>query len=215
MHGGDFVSKVLVLAPRYAGTAGTGHYLPKMRMTNEEASKKLGVQLDPWPSTARGTTARDPSAPGEATSDLAAAACREAPDRAQLTVDDVDMVIPATDAPDFISPPTACAIHKKLGMKKHTGAFHINAACARDYTPTLQRIGVPVPLVAGDLDLTPPEATKFLQKPIPNAQLAVARGVGHLPDREDPEEFDRVPLRFLKVVAYTWIRSSSKTFTPE
>lgn len=118
------------MAPGYARIAGTGHYLPEMRMTNEEASKKIGVQLDPWLSTTTGITVRHLSAPGEVTSDLAAAACREALEKAKLTVDDVDMVILATDTPDYISPPTTCAIHKKLGMKKNTGAFDINAACA-------------------------------------------------------------------------------------
>lgn len=64
------------MAKRYARIAGTGHYLPRVRMTNEEASKKIGVQLDPWLSTTTGITARHLSAPYEVTSDLAAAACR-------------------------------------------------------------------------------------------------------------------------------------------
>ncbi len=54
-----------------------------MRMTNEEASKKIGVQLDPWLSTTTGITVSHISAP-EVTSNLAAASRREALDKAKL-----------------------------------------------------------------------------------------------------------------------------------
>ncbi len=115
---------------RFAKISATGHYLPSLRMTNEEASKKIGVQLDPWLSTTTGITVRHISAPNETTSDLAAAAAREALDRSHLKVEDIDLLLLATDTPDYISPPTTCVIHQKLGMMKKTGAFDINAACA-------------------------------------------------------------------------------------
>ncbi|MCL5067907.1 MAG: ketoacyl-ACP synthase III [Thaumarchaeota archaeon] len=118
------------MSNRYARVSSVGHYLPKLRMTNEEASKRIGVQLDPWLSTTTGITVRHISAVGETTSDLAVAAAREALEQANLRPDDIDMLLLATDTPDYISPPTTCVIHQKLGMKKKTGAFDINAACA-------------------------------------------------------------------------------------
>jgi 3-oxoadipate enol-lactonase len=72
-------------------------------------------------------------------------------------------------------------------------------ACAQDYTLLLPEIEVPVLLVAGELDyITPPEAAKFMQKRIPSSRLAVIKGVGHLPNRENAGEFNRLLLSFLK-----------------
>lgn len=74
-------------------------------------------------------------------------------------------------------------------------------ACAQDYTPVLGTIKVPVLLIAGELDyITPPEAAMFMQKRIAGSRLAVIRGVGHLPNRENPGEFNRVLTDFLKSV---------------
>jgi pimeloyl-ACP methyl ester carboxylesterase len=74
-------------------------------------------------------------------------------------------------------------------------------ACAQDYTSMLGSIRVPTLLVAGDLDyITPPEAAMFMQKRIANSQLSVIRGVGHLPNRENPNEFNGIMLEFLMKV---------------
>jgi 3-oxoadipate enol-lactonase len=74
-------------------------------------------------------------------------------------------------------------------------------ACVQDYTPMLSTIKVPVLLISGDLDyITPPEAAMFMQKRIVNSQLAVIRGVGHLPNRENPSEFNRLMHEFLKKI---------------
>jgi 3-oxoadipate enol-lactonase len=74
-------------------------------------------------------------------------------------------------------------------------------ACAQDYTPMLSTIKVPVLLISGDLDyITPPEAAMFMQKRIVNSELAVMRGVGHLPNRENPSEFNRLLHEFLKKI---------------
>jgi pimeloyl-ACP methyl ester carboxylesterase len=75
------------------------------------------------------------------------------------------------------------------------------AACARDYTPVLSTIKVPVLLVAGELGfVAPPQAAAFMQKRIANSSLVIVRGAGHLPNREAPREFDRLLDEFLRTV---------------
>jgi pimeloyl-ACP methyl ester carboxylesterase len=77
------------------------------------------------------------------------------------------------------------------------------AACAQDYTPLLSSIKVPVLLVAGELDfVAPPQAEAFMQKRIANSRLLTVKGVGHLPNREAPQEFDRLMDDFLKTVGH-------------
>jgi 3-oxoadipate enol-lactonase len=106
-----------------------------------------------------------------------------------------------------VSPTAPVELKKKIAKmvaatSKKAYIESAETACAQDYTPMLREIRVPVLLVAGDLDfITPPEAARFMQKRIQSAQLSVIRGVGHLPNRENPAEFDRVLLEFLKGVA--------------
>ncbi|MDG7001632.1 MAG: alpha/beta fold hydrolase [Nitrososphaerota archaeon] len=73
------------------------------------------------------------------------------------------------------------------------------AACAQDYTDVLRQVSVPTLLIVGELDyITPPEAAKFMQKRIPNCQMKIMKGVGHLPNREHPQEFNTIVEQFLK-----------------
>ena len=75
------------------------------------------------------------------------------------------------------------------------------SACAQDYTSMLPSIKVPVLLVSGELDyITPPESAMFMQKRIVGSKLEKIRGVGHLPNRENPDEFNKVLFNFLKSV---------------
>jgi 3-oxoacyl-[acyl-carrier-protein] synthase-3 len=45
-----------------------------------------------------------------------------------MTPEDLDLIILATDTPDFVTPPTSPIIQHKLGAK-NAGAFDINSAC--------------------------------------------------------------------------------------
>ena len=73
------------------------------------------------------------------------------------------------------------------------------AACAQDYTGMLRQISVSTLLIVGELDfVTPPEAAKFMQKRIPDCQMKIMKGVGHLPNRENPSEFNTLVEQFLE-----------------
>lgn len=75
------------------------------------------------------------------------------------------------------------------------------SACAHDYTPMLSSIKIPVLLVSGDLDyITPPESAMFMQRRIAGSKLEKIKGVGHLPNRENPDEFNKMLLNFLNSV---------------
>ena len=55
----------------------------------------------------------------------------------------------------------------------------------------LRRLDLPVSLVWGDLDtITPMPQAHALQKLLPHVRLTVLRGVGHIPQIEDPRAFD-------------------------
>ncbi len=113
---------------RYAKILSTGMYLPKKVETNEELGKRIGFDVDGWLRPRTGITLRYISAPNEGTSDMAAEAGRQALKNANLKPEDLDLLILATDTPDFVSPPTSAVIQHKLGAK-NAGCFDVNAAC--------------------------------------------------------------------------------------
>jgi 3-oxoacyl-[acyl-carrier-protein] synthase-3 len=114
---------------RYAKILSTGMYLPKKKETNEETGKRIGFDVDGWLKPRTGITLRYLSEPNEATSDMAAAAARHALENAKLKPEDLDLLLLATDTPDFVSPPTSAVIQYKLGAK-NAGCFDVNAACS-------------------------------------------------------------------------------------
>jgi 3-oxoacyl-[acyl-carrier-protein] synthase-3 len=60
---------------------------------------------------------------------MVVAAARQALARAGVAATDLDLILVATDTPDYLSPATASAVQAKLGAK-NAGTFDINCACA-------------------------------------------------------------------------------------
>ena len=115
---------------------GTGSYLPKQRVTNEDLTAQLaakGIETsDEWIVSRSGISARHYAAVDEHSSDLAAAAGRKALEMAGLEPEQIDLVIVASSTPDFYGsfPSTACIVQRKLGMHNHSAAFDVQAVCS-------------------------------------------------------------------------------------
>jgi 3-oxoacyl-[acyl-carrier-protein] synthase-3 len=116
-------------SPRYAQILSTGRYIPERRIDNAELDRMLGEPVGQWLEDNVGIRARHVMAAEENTSDLVVAAARQALDRAGRRASDVDLLIVATDTPDYISPATASVVQHKLGAIR-AGTFDLNAACA-------------------------------------------------------------------------------------
>jgi 3-oxoacyl-[acyl-carrier-protein] synthase-3 len=114
---------------REATITGTGSYVPERIVTNRELSSILGEDIDDFVSNTLGIRERRFCAPDESTADLAAKAAQEALDSAGVSAGDVDLLIVATDTPEYISPATAPVVQARIGAWK-AGAFDINSACA-------------------------------------------------------------------------------------
>lgn len=65
----------------------------------------------------------------QTTSDLAVDAAHKALSKINLKPEDLDLIIIATDTPDYISPSTAAVVQHKLGAI-NAGVFDLNTACA-------------------------------------------------------------------------------------
>lgn len=110
-----------------AKIAGTGMYLPEKEITNRELGKKMNYDVEDYLEE-KGIGVRFQAGPEESTSDLAAEASSRALDDAGLSSNDLDLIILATDTPDYVTPPTSAILQHKLGAE-NAGSFDINAAC--------------------------------------------------------------------------------------
>lgn len=108
---------------------GTGYYLPERIVANSELSEKLETS-DAWISERTGIHQRHIAADGELTSDLGAAAARQALANAGLGADQIDLIIVATTTPDHTFPATAAYIQAKLGVPAGATAFDVQAVCS-------------------------------------------------------------------------------------
>lgn len=114
---------------RYAQILSTGRYIPTRCITNAELDARFDKPVSQWLVDNVGIEARHVMADDETTSDLVVAAARQALARAGRTPADVDLVIVATDTPDYLSPATASVVQAKLEAHG-AGTFDVNAACA-------------------------------------------------------------------------------------
>lgn len=99
-------------------------------MPNSEFADRLGLDTsDAWIRERTGIRRRHIAADNEHTSDMALAAARSALETAQLSADDLDLIVVATTTPDKVFPSTACLLHRRLGVRS-IPAFDVHAACS-------------------------------------------------------------------------------------
>lgn len=115
---------------RHATITGTGIALPSRVVTNAELAAQLGEEIEPFVSDTLGIDERRWCAPDESTADLATQAARRALEAAGRSPESVDLLIVATDTPEYVSPATASVVHGRLGLSTHAGTFDLNAGCA-------------------------------------------------------------------------------------
>jgi len=113
----------------YARIIGTGSYVPEKVLTNADLSRMLGEDVDEFVSNVLGIRERHVCAEDESTADLATEAALRALDAAGVRAEDLDLVVLATDTPEYISPATSVVVQHRLGAKR-AGTFDLNSACA-------------------------------------------------------------------------------------
>lgn len=111
---------------RHAAITGLGAYLPDRVLSNDDLSRLVDTS-DEWITSRTGIRERRIVAEGQSTSDMAAAAGRDAISDARLDPDDIDFLVVGTGSPDHIMPSTAAITQDRLGL--HCGAVDVMAAC--------------------------------------------------------------------------------------
>lgn len=108
--------------------SGIGSYLPEKVLTNFDLEKMVDTNND-WIVERTGIKNRHIAADNQATSDLAYEASIKALKMANLTAQDIDMIVVATVSPDQVMPSTACVLQSRLGCR-NIFSFDLTAACS-------------------------------------------------------------------------------------
>lgn len=110
---------------------GTGSFLPDKIVTNEDLSKRIETSHQ-WIVERTGIHQRRVSdlSKDESPSGMAKRAALNALEAANLTPNDIDMILFSTTLPDQAMPNTASVLQEKLGITNHCAALDVNAACS-------------------------------------------------------------------------------------
>ncbi|GMU87243.1 MAG: 3-oxoacyl-[acyl-carrier-protein] synthase 3 [Ignavibacteriales bacterium] len=108
---------------------GTGHYAPEKVVPNNYFNELLGEDVDTWLVENLTIRERRWCNENQSTADLAESAARKALESAGIKAAALDLIIVATDTPEYISPSTASVIQDRL-CAINAGTFDLNTACA-------------------------------------------------------------------------------------
>jgi 3-oxoacyl-[acyl-carrier-protein] synthase III len=114
---------------RHAQIVGVGSYAPETVIKNQYFNDLYKKDIGTFLEEQRNIKQRHWMKKDQSTSDLIIPAAQKALKMANLTASDLDLIIVATDTPDFLSPSTASVVQYKLNASK-AGTFDINSACA-------------------------------------------------------------------------------------
>lgn len=106
---------------------GLGHYVPE-KIYDNAYMESIVDTTDEWILRRTGIKERHISADDEYTTDMATQAAKMAIEKANISAEDIDLIILGTVTPDYFTPAGACVIQKNLGAI-NAAAYDYNAAC--------------------------------------------------------------------------------------
>lgn len=118
-----------MLHKRNAKIISSGMAVPEKIVPNQYFNDLLGSDVDTWLQNNVQIFNRRWAEEGAAISDLIVEACQQAMDNAGIKPSDIDLLIVATDTPEFVSPSTASIVQDKMQLV-NAGTFDLNTACA-------------------------------------------------------------------------------------
>ncbi len=114
---------------RNARIVATAMHAPERIVPNAWFDKQLGEDVGTWLENNLTIKERRWCGPDESTADLVTACAKPLLEKAGLQASDMDLIIVATDTPEYISPSTASVVQDRLGASG-AGTFDVNTACA-------------------------------------------------------------------------------------
>jgi len=111
----------------YSSITGWGHYAPGRIVTNDELAEYMDTS-DEWIRSRSGIRERRFAEDGETTATMSAESGRRALERADVSPEDVDLVLVASSSPDYLTPPVSSQVQSLLGIPQ-VGAMQLTVGC--------------------------------------------------------------------------------------
>ncbi|MEM7549379.1 MAG: ketoacyl-ACP synthase III [Bacteroidota bacterium] len=108
---------------------GVGMFVPENEVPNSYFNNLLGEDVDTWLRENLNISSRRWCNEDQSTADLCEKATINTLNNAGVSASDLDLIIVATDTPEFVSPSTASVLQDRIGANS-SGTFDINTACA-------------------------------------------------------------------------------------
>jgi 3-oxoacyl-[acyl-carrier-protein] synthase-3 len=114
---------------RNAQIVSSGMFVPERVVPNSYFNELLGEDVDTWLRENLTIKERRWCNENQSTADLCVEAAKVILENADIKPAELDLLIIATDTPEYISPSTASVVQHRLGAVK-AGTFDVNTACA-------------------------------------------------------------------------------------
>ncbi len=114
---------------RNAQIISSGMYVPKRIVPNSYFNKLLGEDVDTWLVENLSIKERRWCNENQSTADLCVEAANKILKDGKISAEELDLIIIATDTPEYISPSTASVVQFRLNAV-NAGTFDVNTACA-------------------------------------------------------------------------------------
>ena len=114
---------------RNAQIAASGMFVPERVIPNSFFNELLGEDVDTWLRENLTIKERRWCNEDQSTADLCVETAKVILENAKTSARELDLIIIATDTPEYISPSTASIVQYRLGAVK-AGTFDVNTACA-------------------------------------------------------------------------------------
>jgi len=105
--------------------------VPNQRLTHSDLCERFGTAVMDKIARLSGILERRVCSKNECASDLAESAARALLEKTSIDVNSIDLLILATQTPDYILPSTSCILQHKLGLKKSCASFDVNLGCSQ------------------------------------------------------------------------------------
>lgn len=117
----------MTISTKSVGIIGTGSYLPEKVLTNKDLEQMVETSNE-WIVKRTGISERRILEDNVPSYSMGVEAAKRALEDSKLHPEDIDLIILATESPDYMTPSTSCIIQGAIGAKNAT-AFDLNAAC--------------------------------------------------------------------------------------
>jgi len=107
------------------------YVLPKDSLTHEELCERFGADVMKKIASVTGIKNRRRASTDVCASDMAYEAARLLFEKTKINKNEIDLLIMATQTPDYLMPTTACILQDRLALKKSCAAFDINLGCSQ------------------------------------------------------------------------------------